>query len=153
MTEIVLTKIASGALIPADPQAAEFIAKIKLGGAVKAKVTRQRNPAFHRKMFALLNLGFEAWEPQGKEYKGEPVAKNFEQFRNDVTVLAGYYDTAITLKGETRLTAKSISFGAMDEDEFGKLYNEVVNVLLARVLTRYTRDDLDEVIERLMAFT
>ena len=152
MTEIVLTKAAGGALVPADQQAAEFIAKLKLGGSVKARVTRQRNPAFHRKFFALLNLGFEAWEPAGGEYKGEPVQKNFEQFRNDVTVLAGFYDVTVTLKGETRLTAKSISFANMEQDDFDKLYNAVVNVLLARVLTKYTRDDLDEVIERMMAF-
>lgn len=152
MTEIVLTKLPSGALAPADAQAAEFIAKLKLGGAVKAKVSQPRNYRFHKKLFALLNLAFESWEPEGKEYKGERVAKNFDQFRNDVTVLAGFYDTTVTLKGDVRLVAKSISFANMEQDDFDKLYNAVVNVLLARVLTKYTRDDLDEVIERLMAF-
>lgn len=152
MTEIVLTKLPSGALAPADAQAAEFIAKLKLGGAVKVKVTQPRNYRFHKKLFALLNLAFESWEPEGKEYKGELVAKNFDQFRNDVTVLAGFYDTTVTLKGDVRLVAKSISFANMEQDDFDKLYNAVVNVLLARVLTKYTRDDLDEVVERLMAF-
>lgn len=152
MSEILVTKTAGGALAPADQQAADYIAKLKLGESVKVKATRMRNPQFHRKFFALLNLAFDAWEPTENTYRGEPVRKNFEQFRNDVTVLAGYYDTAVTLKGETRLTAKSISFGSMGQDEFEALYSAVVDVILARVLTQYTRDDLDTVIERLMSF-
>lgn len=153
MTEIVVTKTTGGALAPADQQAADFIAKLKLGEVVKVKATRMRNPGHHRKYFALLNLAFDAWEPVGKEYKGEQVQKNFEQFRNDVTVLAGYYETAITLKGEVRLSAKSISFGNMGQDEFEKLYSATVDVILERILTKYTRADLDQVIERLMSFT
>jgi hypothetical protein len=152
VSEILVTKTAGGALAPADQQAADYIAKLKLGESVKVKATRMRNPQFHRKFFALLNLAFDAWEPTENTYRGEPVRKNFEQFRNDVTVLAGYYDTAVTLKGETRLTAKSISFGSMGQDEFEALYSAVVDVILARVLTQYTRDDLDTVIERLMSF-
>jgi hypothetical protein len=152
MTEILVTKTAAGALSPADQQAAEYLSKLKLGEVVKVKATRMRNPQFHRKFFALLNLAFDAWEPVENTYRGEAVRKNFEQFRNDVTVLAGYYETAVTLKGETRLTAKSISFGSMGQDEFEALYSAVVDVVLARILTKYTRDDLDEVIERLLAF-
>jgi hypothetical protein len=59
---------------------------------------------------------------------------------------------AVNLKGETRLTAKSISFANMDEDEFSDLYNAACNVILQRILTNYTRDDLDAVIDRLMGF-
>lgn len=153
MTEIVVTKTAGGALAPADQQAADYIAKLKLGEVVKVKATRMRNPGHHRKYFALLNLAFDSWEPVGKEYRGEPVQKNFEQFRNDVTVLSGYYESAITLRGEVRLSAKSISFGSMGQDEFEQLYSATVDVILARILTQYTRADLDQVIERLMSFT
>lgn len=153
MAEILVTKTASGALAPADQQAADYIAKLKLGEAVKVKATRMRNPGHHRKYFALLNFAFDAWEPVGKEYKGELVQKNFEQFRNDVTVLAGYYESAVTLKGDVRLSAKSISFGSMGQDEFETLYSATVDVILARILTRYTRADLDQVVERLLAFT
>lgn len=30
-----------------------------------AEFRQVRNPAFHRRFFALLNLGFEYWEPTG----------------------------------------------------------------------------------------
>lgn len=150
--KIVLTKAPGGVLVPIDQQAVEYLAKLKLGAGVTVEIKQHRNPGFHRKFFALLNLAFEAWEPAGTEYKGERVQKNFEQFRNDLTVLAGHYETAITLKGETRLTAKSISFANMAQVEFDKLYSSVIDVVLARVLTNYTRDDLDQVIEKILRF-
>ena len=152
MKELVLTKAPGGALIPADPQAAEFIGKLKLGQGVTAAIKRHRNPAFHRKFFALLNLAYDAWEPTVATYKGQVVGKNFDQFRNDILCIAGHFEMAVNLRGETRVTAKSISFGAMDQHEFESVYNSVANAILQRILTNYTRDDLDAVIDRLMGF-
>jgi hypothetical protein len=153
VTDIVLMKAAGGALIPADPQAAEYISKLKLGAGVNASITRQRNPRFHRKFMALLNLAFEAWEPEEVMYKGQVVGKNFKQFRNDITVLAGHYEMAVNFKGEARLTAKSISFGNMGQDDFEQLYSDVVNVVLTKILTNYTRDDIDNVVAQVLGFT
>lgn len=152
MKEIVLTKVAGGVLAPIDPQAAEFIAKMKTGAAVRATVKQQRNPRFHRKFFALLNLAFDAWEPAENTYKGHAVGKNFDQFRNDIVCLAGFYEMAVNLKGETRVTAKSISFANMGQAEFDDLYNATVNVILKHILTNYSRDDLDAVMDRLTGF-
>lgn len=139
-------------MIPVDQQALDFLAKLKTGAGVTVEIKRHRNPAFHRKFFALLNLAFDAWEPTVATYKGEPVGKNFDQFRNDVTVLAGHYEMAVNLRGETRLTAKSISFGNMKQDDFEALYSATVNVILAKILTNYTRDDLDNVVEQVLRF-
>lgn len=152
MKEIVLTKAAGGVLVPIDPQAAEFIAKMKVGAAVRATVKQQRNPRFHRKYFALLNLAFDHWEPVESTYKGQVVGKNFDQFRNDIVCLAGFYEMAVNLRGETRVTAKSISFGSMSQPEFDDLYNATINVILKHILTNYCRDDLDAVIDRLTGF-
>lgn len=152
MAEIVLSKAANGALVPVDPQAAEYISKLKMGQGVKCKVTKVNNPAFHRKMMVLFNVAFEAWEPEVKEYKGQPVQKNFERFRKDLTILAGFYETTINLKGEIRLEAKSLSFENMEQDEREKVYSAVIDVVLAKVLTNYTRDDLDRVVEIVMQF-
>lgn len=152
-TELYLTKTAAGALAPADQQSTECIAKLKLGTTVAATVRQPRNVRFHRKFWALLNVAYDAWEPVGKEYKGQPVQKNFEQFRRDVTILAGYYESTYTLKGEVRLVPKSISFASMDEDEFGKLYSAIIDVILSRILTNYTKDDLDNVVENVLRFS
>jgi hypothetical protein len=114
-----------------------------------------RNAKFHRKFFALLQIGFDAWEPQRvrKSYKGRPVEKNFEQFREDITILAGFYEQTFDMKGRMRLRAKSISFANMDDVEFEALYSAVVDVLLRDVCANYAgRDELDAVVERVMGF-
>ena len=152
MTDIVLIKTVNGALIPADPQAAEFIGKLKLGAGVTGTFKKQRNHAFHKKFFALLNLAYDAWEPEVKEYRGLKVQKNFERFRKDIIIACGYYDVTVNLKGDVRAEAKSISFGKMDDYEFAELYSKAINVILSRILTNYTRDDLDRVVEELMHF-
>jgi hypothetical protein len=152
MKELVLTKAPGGVLIPVDPQAAAYIAGLKLGQGVTATVKRHRNPRFHRKYFALLNLAFDAWEPAEATYKGQVVGKNFDQFRNDIICLAGFGEVAINLRGETRVTAKSISFASMSQDEFDDLYNATVNTVLKHVLTNYDREQLDAVMDRLTGF-
>jgi hypothetical protein len=124
------------------------------GEIVKVSYSLPRNPLFHRKFFAMLNVGFDHWEPARKKktYKGMPIEKNFDQFRSDVTILAGYYEQTFDLKGRMKLKAKSISFAKMDQEAFEGLYSAVANVLLKMVLTNYSRDDLDQVVEKLLQF-
>ena len=140
------------ALIPACDEARRIVAKAKAGQRVDCDVSFPRNVRFHRKFFAMLNLGYDAWEPDGLKYKGEAVQKSFERFRHDVLILAGYYEPVYCVNGKTRLLAKSISFGRMSEDEFEEVYSRVADVILQKILTKYTRDDLDIVVEQMMGF-
>lgn len=64
--ELQLIKQSNEILIPATPESSDFLqSNCKLGAVLVAEFTKVRNPAFHRKFFALLNLGFEYWEPAG----------------------------------------------------------------------------------------
>lgn len=66
MAQLQLIKQSSGILIPASPETSDFLqTKCKLGAVLVADFKLVRNPAFHRRFFALLNLGFEYWEPTG----------------------------------------------------------------------------------------
>lgn len=66
MAQYSFIKSAGGVLIPATPDARAFInSKVKLGAVLYADFKQARNPAFHRKFFALLNLGFDYWQPNG----------------------------------------------------------------------------------------
>ena len=153
MTEIVLMKV-SNILVPHDEAAAAFIQKMKAGELTHADFKKVRNYKFHRKYFALLDFAFDQWEPSGElTYQGMPVAKNKERFRKDLIILAGFYESTVNLRGEVRLEARSMAFSQMDENEFEHLYNATVDVILRRILTRYTREDLDEVINQLLRFT
>ena len=151
MANIVLMRVGGG-LVAADNQSAEIVAKMKIGAGVQCEIKRHNNPDFHRKMFALLNLAFESWDPGQREYRGAVVNKNFDQFRRDITILAGFYDSVITLRGEVRLTAKSLNFSSMGQEEREQLYSKIIDVVLSKILTQYTRADLDNVVNQILGF-
>jgi hypothetical protein len=66
MAQLQLIKHSSNILIPATSETSDFLqSKCKLGTVLVADFKQVRNPAFHRRFFALLNLGFEYWEPTG----------------------------------------------------------------------------------------
>lgn len=161
MAEILLVKTQAGlrGMTPEDENARlafhRMVDGLGEGELVKLKHTCPRLSWKHRKFFAMLTVGFEHWEPvrKRKTYKGRPIEKNFEQFRKDVTILAGFYDQAFDLTtNKMTLTAKSIAFDKMEQDEFDQLYNAVANVLLKDVLSNYTRADLDRVVDQLIHF-
>lgn len=147
-----LRKLTGGVFRPDGEEDAEAMKMVPVGGVIKVEWHRPRNYQFHKKFFAMLQVGFDAWEPPEKEYKGLPVQKNFERFREDIIISAGFYDVAVNIQGEVRAVAKSISFGKMTEEEFGTLYNAVATVLLQKVLQNYTQADLDSVVEELSGF-
>ncbi len=64
--QLQLIKHVSGILLPATPQTTEILSsKVRSGAVLEAEFRQVRNAAFHRKFFALLNLGFEYWTPAG----------------------------------------------------------------------------------------
>ena len=114
-----------------------------------------RNSKFHRKFFALLAVGFDAWEParKRKSYKGIAMEKNPEQFREDIIILAGFYEQTFDLRGKMILRAKSMKFAKIDNEEFENLYQAVVTVLLREVCHHYKdRAELDSVVDRVIGF-
>lgn len=120
-----------------DDRQRAYLDKLDRSKWVDADIKTPRNPKFHRKFFALMNYAFEIWpDPESVEYRGEMIQpeKNFEQFREWVTVMAGYYDVVGYPDGSFKFRAKSISFAAMDDEEFGELYNAVINVILEKVV-------------------
>lgn len=151
--EIVLMKTLGGTLTPVDQQGAECLAKLKLGAGVTVSIKRHNNVAFHRKLFALTNYAFDCWEPGEKEYKGQQIEKQFDQFRDDLTILAGLYETRIRLDGTVRLIPKSWSFASMNDDQKASLYNGIINAVLKHVLKDSTREDLDRTVDELLRFT
>lgn len=151
--ELLLMKTPHGALVPLDEEQAEACKRFKVGSVIRAEVAAVRNSKFHRKFFAMLDVGFDAWEPAEAYYKGLPAQKNRERFRKDCIIAAGFYDIVSNIRGEVRAEAQSISFSSMDDAKFEKVYSAVANVLLQSILLNYTRQDLDLVVDRLMGFS
>lgn len=65
MAQIQLTKTSSTTLTAANTEASEFLQRIKTGVWLNCNITQARNYLFHKRFFALLNLGFEYWTPTG----------------------------------------------------------------------------------------
>jgi len=122
--------------VPDTAEDWEQAKRFKLGSVTKAEVVNPRNIKFLRKCFALLQVGFGLWEETGirAQYKGEEIKPNFERFRKDVIILAGFGYPVVNLRGEVRYEAESISFGNMDEERFEKLYNAVLSTIVHKVM-------------------
>lgn len=158
VTELLFQKGATG-LHPACEEASDWLKRKKLGAVILVEPREPRNGAFHRKYFALLNLAFDYWRDNAEtiEYKGQPVLPDFERFRRDVAILAGFYRPVTNIKGEVRLEAESISFAAMDEERFEQLYTATVNVLLQRVFNgrvcpKWSEAELRSVADQILEF-
>lgn len=150
--EVYLTKSQSG-FVPADIPSQEWANKIKHGEVIHADFKRVRNYQFLRKWFALLNVGFDNWEPGEIDSKYGVPEKNFERFRADIVILCGYYDNVVRLDGSVRIEPRSVSFSRMTEEEFSELYNKTINVLLKHVYdANMTAKALDNIVNAYMSF-
>ncbi|HHQ4676413.1 TPA: DUF1367 family protein [Aeromonas veronii] len=71
--ELTLLKMSGGVLVPSTPADAEAIRSLPIGSFIQAKGSGRRNPAFHRRFFALLNawpLNMIALEIHGGIHSG-----------------------------------------------------------------------------------
>jgi len=146
-------------LVPGDDATREWFNKLKMGTTVHADARQLRNGAFFRKFWALVNLGYDYWSDavETLEYKGERVLPEFERFRKDVTILAGYYHSVVNIKGEVRIEADSLKWSSMSEETFTKLYDATIRVLLRKVFNgkvcpTWSEEQLRSVAEQILEF-
>ena len=105
MPDLWLHKTQLGHLAPSDAQAKEYLRRIKKESPLLVKITKPRNVGFHRKFFALMDIGFENQEKYD----------TLEAFRKEVVMRAGWFVEHHHLTGKISYEAKSISFAKMDE--------------------------------------
>ncbi|OEE65887.1 hypothetical protein A1OO_08750 [Enterovibrio norvegicus FF-33] len=63
--QLALVKTQGGVLVPLTEADKALLDKKRIGTVLEAHFKVTRNPKFHRKYFALLNLGFDYWNPKG----------------------------------------------------------------------------------------
>lgn len=130
--KINMLKTAGGNLQPMDDMAAEKLTKFKTGEAYEIEIKKTRNPKFHGKVFAFFNFCFAYWKGDN-EFQDE--LKQFDVFRNHLTVMSGYYDSFYNIQGEVRIEAKSLSYSNMSQEEFESLYNALIQSALKNIFT------------------
>lgn len=124
-------------LVPVFNSDLEEIVKLKQNTDYKFEVVHPRNYEFHKKFFALINLGFE----------NQDKYNDYTEYRTIKTMQAGFFKMIITDKGKVFIP-ESISFASMDEIEFEGVYKRVLDVICSEVgLTS------KEIAEELINFT
>ena len=156
MTRAVFQRGPQGTLVPADDAAKALVESLKAGEGLTVEAKRHRNVKFHRKFFSLLRLAFDAWEPaEVRTWRGEPLRKDFDQFRHDILILAGHFDAHYGVDGTAKLVARSVSFANCSESAFRDIYGAVLDVVWDRVL-RYggydSKDEVENVLNELLAY-
>lgn len=129
-----------------------WVKRLEAGEFFTLTYKQPRNAKFLKKWFALMKVGFDHWEPSELAHKGKPVAKDFERFRKDITILAGFYRATYGINGEVSLEAESVSFASMSEEDFERLYEATKAVLIQQVLTNYTGEEVDRVVREMEDF-
>jgi hypothetical protein len=131
MARLYLTKTLTG-FSPADEPSQEVWRKFKLGEAYRADVVKPRSYQHHKMAFALLNLTF----------MNQDQYEHFEPFRKAVALAAGHTEELVTVEGEILLLPKSLSYDALDEIEFTRVFASMMTVC-ARLLHGMGLEELE----------
>lgn len=121
-----------GVLVPASDIVAEKMAKFKSGQPYEVEIKLTRNPQFLAKVMVFFRFCFDHWDgSKVHEFISEDA--QFERFRKDLTILAGFYEQTIRLDGSLRTEAKSLSFAQMEEYEFQQCYSALINAAVKHI--------------------
>ena len=135
MARMYLRKTLSG-FVPVDEPSLEVFRKYKVGDTYRADVFKPRNYESHKLCFALLQL----------TYQNQERWTDFDDFRKAVAMAAGHTRELLTVSGEVIMLPGSLSFDALDEIEFSKVFGAMMSIC-ADILG-LTRPDLQAEVDR-----
>lgn len=116
--KITLRNTISG-LMPIYPSDWDSKKKLVLGQDYEADIKMPRNYQFHKKLFALFNIGCQ----------NSKMDLPFEVYRKIMTVRAGYFTAYQTDKG-VYYEPDSLSFTAKDEARIAEVYSRVMDAII-----------------------
>ena len=148
-------KVGGKYLVPIDDDGLDLINQCKKNDGFEVEIKTVHNIAFHKKLFKLLEFGFEMFEPEEKLYNGIPVQKSKEQFRKDMIISAGFYTPVFNYKGECRLEAHSLKFSRCSDKENEEIYRGILTAIWDKIL-KYKNfnspDEVDAVVNELLRY-
>ena len=122
-----------GALRPCDDDGRDTIRALTPGKPVLVEVSQSRSTKQHRLYFAMLRKVHENLPDESRNR-----FPTVDALREAVQLACGWFERFQGLDGRTYLKAKSIAWDKMDQDEFGLMFREAMEVLC-----RYVIEDLD----------
>ena len=118
-------------LVPLYPSDFDNKRKLKLGHDYVCEVRNPRNIGFHKKFFAMLNIGHE----------NTALDMPFDVYRKYMTVKAGFFTAYQTPKG-VYYDPDSISFASMNQDEFEEVYSRVLDKVIEDIGS--TKEEIEQ---------
>ena len=132
-------------LVPLYDSDHDLKQRLRVGSTVRCRVSLPRNYRFHKKFFALVRLTFDNLPlPLVERWNVRSENDMLRRFKRDL----GYYSSTVNDLGEREIEYRSISFSAMDEEEFERFYDDCVNLVLYGYIPGINRQDLLEEVER-----
>jgi hypothetical protein len=128
--KINMMKSYGGVFIPADDTEHEKTTKFKNNEMYEIDIKLSRNPKFHGKVFVFFNFCFSYWSGHNK-FMDDSAQK--DEFRKQLTILAGYYTECYNLQGDLIIRAESLSFASMSQERFEQVYSALINAALTHI--------------------
>lgn len=111
-------------LVPLTDSDKSKFSKIGQGEICQVEIDRKRNTLFHRKFFAMLNIGFE----------NQDTFNSFDIYREYILIAIGFCEVFILPNGLPNYKAKSISYEKLpDNSDFEKVYNDALSFIANRL--------------------
>lgn len=107
-------------LAPATADDEKKIETLRGENWYKADIRKARNPGYHRRAFALIKLIFESQERY----------TSIEDLLVELKLQCGWYVEHVRHSGELIYVAKSIAFESMDQLQFERFYDRLVDVAI-----------------------
>ena len=130
--KINMIKQPGGLLTPFDDREAMRMERFSTGEAFEVDIKLSRNPKFHGKVFAFFNYCYEFWKEQ-RRYQFACDKVQYDHFRKELTILAGFYNDIWDLHGNVSVDAKSLAFANMEQDEFENCYEALINAAMGTI--------------------
>ena len=130
--KIQMIKEPGGIFRPVSDMEYEKTTKFKTGELYDVDVKLSRNPAFLRKTMVFFHFCFNHWNGDNV-HKFCSETEQFDRFRKDLTILAGFYVQTTRLDGTLRTEAESLAFANMTEERFQECYLALIKAALKHV--------------------
>lgn len=135
-----LQKQQNGLFAPVDSDDFRKSLKIENGEVVRVEYWKKRNYEFHKKYFALLQCTIyhlpedTAWDRW----------RDIEPLRKETLRLIGHYTEYTTIDGTIQQIPDSIDFKSVDNEEFERIYQRSIDVILKYFLKNISKEDFEE---------
>ena len=123
-----------GALYPFGQEGRDLLDSVG-NDPVMIEIKRARNPKNHARYFAFIHDTFDM----------QDTYENKEIWRKVLQMRAGHYDEVITEKGKALYFPRSINWESLDEDQFKKLFNEIIQAFISVYGSKITPEQLEAI--------